>query len=224
MSPTSTAKTVYRYRHNSISLTQSLNECATLTTMIPPNDFLWGLCYSPTACFWVKWKPNASNPLEILQHQSAWPRVYEARFFNAHLDLHWQAPTEDLQQGQAICLTEKSDIDQPPLDWMVIPELRALKTLQTDLLLAGDVLQADSQQKDWTWVSSARLGQLSVPMIASDPAQRFTLRSYEYIGLAPGSAGEDGNCTVIGERWYALVSASYRRIQNKTQEKRLAGD
>jgi CRISPR-associated protein (TIGR03984 family) len=118
--------------------------------------------------------------------------VYEARVFTASAELRWLG--EAGGPGRAVVLTEDPALlpnDFPETDGLT---LDAVDTLDVHHLLWGE---ATSQDSDWTTLSSARTGTLTVPVQTSGRAR---LTSLQYVAVEP----DHGNAYIAEERLIQL--------------------
>ncbi len=166
---------------------------------------LTGLCYSPNACFFVRWQGQAMFPTGAVARE--WPRVYEARFFAEAGELRWQRPVTGEPEGQAVYISEAPS--EPPAHWDRQTIGAQLSALPGRYLLRGERLDKQGLESGWYWLSSAAVGKIAVPLDldrAPDQHRWVALEAQEYIGSAPGQAGRDGNRTIVEERWRSLTT------------------
>jgi CRISPR-associated protein (TIGR03984 family) len=172
----------------------------------PVNRPLTGLCYGPNRCFFVRWK-NGALEFPSDDSKNEWPRVYEARFFDADGELRWWRNPQGRGEGSAVYLSETN---RGLEGWKDQSPSNGLTPVDGGYLLRGERLDNAGLPAGWYWLSSAAVGKLAVPFDFGGCAKeirRLSLCVREYIGLAPGRAGEDGNRAVVEERWLELKCA-----------------
>jgi len=156
-----------------------------------PHKTTTGIFYTPACCCFGVLEPG--QDFQVVDgerfHRQA---VFEARLFNKNEEWRWlRDPTDASGKGRGVGLREQSlGADWKPVETPLTP-------LDQYYLLWGEPLPEADAPPGWQWLSSARIGKLAVPR---DGGRRLRLRSREYLGLAPGEAGEHGNVVVLEER------------------------
>lgn len=184
--------TLYSMRKKNIGLVAALEAAA-------PGVVLAGFCYSPAAAFFARWDG------ETLQAGDGGTlgQVYEARFFAAAGELRWlRDPQDAAGRGDAVWLTESALASS---DWTALSPLPDLEAIAGRRLLTGVI--AGPGEPGWSVMHAPRHGQVAVPLTcpAAAVGRRLALTNREYLGDAPGSAGEDRNRVVVEERLLSIV-------------------
>ncbi len=106
-------------------------------------------------------------------------QVYEVRLFCAAGELRWLRDAESVGQGRAAWISECADVPEgfAPVD------TRELEPLDGQILSYGDGIAGEP---------------------VHDGVAGYAIR--EYIGQAPGTAGEDGNMIVVEQRILRVLS------------------
>jgi CRISPR-associated protein (TIGR03984 family) len=141
----------------------------------------------------------ADNPDEFASS------VFEARVFNKQVELRWLHESEG--KGRAVLLSDDgedvnlddylSDVSQPT-EWPKLNQI--IKTLpQTYLLWGEGVKRPNDLFRDWSRLTTARIGRLHVP-IQVDEKRRVHLIAKEYLA----QVDDHGNVAVVDERLIAL--------------------
>lgn len=166
----SATTTLYRYTHDNIPLTEALNAGWSDARLI-------GYVQAPDRLV-LDTGPSAAQV----------PGIYEARFFNEEGELRWfHDPAVDAA-GRAVWLTEQPrDPVRMPSGFRPLDPLTALEAI--------DHLRLGGQDRTNQVVLQTRA---SIPGIP--PGERAVYIVREYLGPAPGLAGEDGNWLVIEHR------------------------
>lgn len=181
--------TLYSLRRYGVGLAEALRGVAA-------GEVLAGLCQSPMRAFFVRWDGGALEPGD----GGDLTQVYEARLFAESGELRWLRDPEDAGGcGDAVWLSES------PLDcagWQPLDPLGGLTAIAARRLLTGVLGEPGSS--GWSSMHAPRHGEVAVPAVGSS-GQRLCLISREYLGAAPGTAGEDGNHLVVEERLLAIA-------------------
>lgn len=181
--------TLYSLIRQEIGLTDALHGAAA-------GEVLVGFCYSPAHVFFVRWDGGA---LETGDGGNL-AQVYEARLFAEAGELRWLRDPEHVQgHGDAVWLSE-SPVQRS--GWTRLSPLEGLEPIAGQRLLTG--LLGKPVKAGWSSMHAPRHGEVAVPAVGA-AGQRlcFTLR--EYLGQAPGTAGEDGNRLVVEERLLSIA-------------------
>jgi hypothetical protein len=169
--------TLYRYSRRDAALGECLAAAAAKAN-------LQGYCHSPR---WTRFAtcddkgqlafvPRLGSP-----DSEALDQVYEARFFCEAAELRWLRDPDGTGNGQAAWVSEAEGAPEgfmpleKPLDRLT--DLEILKALETRIAI-----------------------QPRAELPGIDPGKRGAYRLREYIGLAPGQAGADGNCMLVEQR------------------------
>jgi CRISPR-associated protein (TIGR03984 family) len=185
---------LYGQTQNDISLKDALKKYeASLKDAI-------GLFYSPQSCQFCRLIEGQISNLFFKDH--SWEEtdckldnIFEARFFNANSELRWLHKSN--KKGRAILLSEKllnfKDESKPQT-------LTYVDSIHQTYLIWGKSTQ--ERPENWSILSSARIGQLAVPLKSDSSREYVLLHSKEYIGIAPQD--KSGNVTVLQERLLSL--------------------
>lgn len=128
--------------------------------------------------------------------------AYEARFFNADLELRWRRGTRGGALGIAVAIAE--DATRLPSKWARSPAVRDLVVLPNRYLIwgieSGEVLP-----------HGIRLRQLPsgtgwLPVAPNGSGEVYQLCTREYFGCADGDAY--GNVAALDERWTHIEAAA----------------
>lgn len=181
--------TLHAYHQSGLSLQDAL-------AALPHNATLQGYCISPAAFNFARYagQLDSVEPLAIDQ-------VYEARFFNAQVELRWLRDPAGGGEGSAVWLAE-----QPlhlPQGWHAAPLPDLIPLPDSHRVLTG-TLASPADRAGWQTLNAPRHGTLCIPLDVPAPGQRPAWRVREYLGPAPGTAGEDGNHMVVEERLIGL--------------------
>lgn len=185
--------TLYGMRKQGISLAAALHVAA-------PGFALVGFCASPASAFFARWDGATLHPGDT----GDLGQVYEARLFAVAGELRWLRDPESASGlGDAAWLAETAvGLD----DWTALSPLENLDAIDGQRLLTG-VLGRPGED-GWSVMNAPRHGQVTVPVAfpAKDAVgRRLAMTVREYLGDAPGSAGEDGNRLVVEERLLSIV-------------------
>jgi len=173
--------TLYRYRRSGATLA----DCLAAVAAPAPNGALTGYCHSPR---WTRFGTvDVQGSLIFVRTPGPATadnlgQIYEARFFCEAGELRWLRDPEGVGTGQAAWVSE---IEGAPKDF------EALKPF-TDLEILRD---PKTDKPDVRIVAQERA---ELPGIAPGERAAYVIR--EYIGPAPGQAGEDGNRMVVEQR------------------------
>ncbi len=154
---------------------------------------LTGYVQTPAHFLFCKWN-NSTLEFGIAGEPE---QIYEAKLFCEAGEFRWVRNPQFGLAGNAawVSETEKSLSGwepQTPLD--VLP-------IDGDRLMTGNVTSAHDRLAGWSWMDAPRHGKVALP---ASGIGRPVFRVREYLGNAPGSAGEDGNRMVIEERITAI--------------------
>jgi CRISPR-associated protein (TIGR03984 family) len=181
--------TLYSLRRQGAGLGDALQDVAA-------GEVVVGFCYSPTRVFFVRWDGatlETGDPADLGQ-------VYEARLFAEAGELRWlRDPAHVDGFGDAVWLSE-SRVECA--GWVPLSPLVGLEAIAGQRLLTG--VLGKPVKAGWSSMHAPRHGEVAVPAVGA-AGQRlcFTLR--EYLGQAPGTAGEDGIRLVVEERLLAIA-------------------
>ena len=184
--------TLYSWRKEAITLADALQSLAA-------ND-LTGFCMGPAHFRFAHSQGGQLQFSECLELE----QVYEARFFNAELELRWLRDPARQGAGMAVCLAES------PLDldgWKKLDDLTAEPLADSTRPMTGTLGGEPDESTGWPLMDAPRHGQVAVPLTNNDPGKRPAYRVREYLGAAPGEAGVDGNRMVVEERIVGIVIA-----------------
>lgn len=158
-----------------------------------------GLFYTPKKCLFGR--TPSDGTIETPEDGGLnLAEVFEARVFNTDGELRWLRDPEGDGTGQAVFVAEKNNA--PPDGWQNGKPLTCLTLVEDDYLLWGTTT-GWNKKKNWLQLATPRIGGLYVPVPSTVPPgekKRLQLQHREYIGLAPGAAGEHGNMAVVEER------------------------
>ncbi|WP_374690957.1 CRISPR-associated protein Csx19 [Accumulibacter sp.] len=181
--------TLYSLRRNGVHLAEALHGVAA-------GVVLAGLCHSPMRAFFVRWDGGALAPGD----GGDLAQVYEARLFAESGELRWLRDPEDAGgRGDAVWLSE-SPVDRA--GWLPLDPLAGLTVIAGRRLLTG--VLGEPRESGWSGMHAPRHGEVAVPAVGA-AGERLCLISREYLGAAPGTAGEDGNDLVVEERLLAIA-------------------
>lgn len=166
------------------------------------DDIAWGLCYTPARCAFAlreggRLLDHKGRPLDPSQ-------VFEARVFGPGGEMRWlRDPERQSGEGRAVYLSEAST---GPQGW-TSSQMDHLLALENHYLLWGQMLpphpNGATPRPSWVVLGTARVGTLHVPFSGElTEGQGLRLVCREYLGPAPGDAGEQGhgNQVVRAER------------------------
>jgi CRISPR-associated protein (TIGR03984 family) len=184
-----TTRTLYAWSKTAVTLTDAL-------AAIP--DELTGFCASPQAFCFARLRTGV---LECAIDDRS--QIIEARLGNKKAELRWLRDPAGRGEGQAVLLAEIPR--SMPHGWAALPPLEGLEFWDSRRLLTG-TLAPESPQPGWRSMNAPRHGVVAVP-VGSDQLAHKRLKwcVREYLGPAPGSAGEDGNRIVVEERLLGLT-------------------
>lgn len=216
------------YEHPNISRDEVLKLGAQLSTPVV-------LTYSPRECrfarrtgqHWAAWSDDKKTEVTY-----DFRGVYELRLFSVEGEFRWlNNPATKNEHGSASFVTDKQSAPSVALvedaDWKCAVDEAGTERIDNQYLLWGegfdDGLPAEAH---WSCLAEGRVGKLYVPVSGVDvprdvetpqqpPSSRVILKSYEYIGLESGMAGDHGsmagkhgNCAIIAERLSHLESSN----------------
>jgi hypothetical protein len=164
-----------------------------------PGQELQGYCITPASFRFAR----ASAGVIDTDAPCPQDQIYEARFFNPTLELRWLRDPGGNGAGTAVWLSE-AHLNLPGWEHSELPDLTALPN-QTRLL-TGSLAQPASKRPGWCNMHAPRHGQVAVPCDQGLSGDRIGWQVREYLGPAPGSAGEDGNHMVVEERIIAIAA------------------
>lgn len=185
--------TLYGMRKQGISLAAALHVAA-------PGLALVGFCASPAAAFFARWDGAMLHPGDA----GDLGQVYEARLFAAAGELRWLRDPED-----AAGLGDAAWLAETPVErdgWTVLSPLGNLDALDGQRLLTG--VLGERGEDGWSFMDAPRHGRVAVPVTfpaGGAVGRRLGMTIREYLGDAPGSAGEDGNRLIVEERLLSIV-------------------
>jgi CRISPR-associated protein (TIGR03984 family) len=183
-----TTLTLHAWRKTAVTLTDAL-------AAIP--DELTGFCASPQAFRFARLR---GGTLECAIDDTS--QIIEARLGNEEAELRWLRDPAGRGEGEVVLLAETRR--SMPDGWASLPALEGLRACDSLRLLTG-TLAPESPQPGWRAMNAPRHGVVAVP-VGSDQLAHKRLKwcVREYLGPAPGSAGEDGNRIVVEERLLGL--------------------
>lgn len=129
-------------------------------------------------------------------------QVFEARIFGPAGELRWLRDSRQAGSGRAVYLSET---DRGPGGWDQLTPIERLRVRENHYLLWGQMLSAHTDgsppRDGWALLSASRIGEVPVPFAGPlQEGQGLRLLAREYLGLAPGEAGErHGNQVVRAE-------------------------
>lgn len=182
---------LYSWCRDAITLTDALQ------TLAKP---LTGFCMSPARFCFAHWQDT--KQLQLGQDPPAINQIYEARFFNAELELRWLRDPAGDGTGMAVRLSE-SDINLA--DWQANVTLDVEPLPDSYRLMTGTLSTEIDEKTQWPLMNAPRHGKVAVPVKSSTTGGRLAYLVREYLGPAPGKAGEDGNRMVVEERIIELT-------------------
>ncbi|MCX8017875.1 MAG: CRISPR-associated protein Csx19 [Rhodocyclaceae bacterium] len=164
-----------------------------------------GYLYSPRS-FWIARVTNrgleaSGAPLSSEQLQ----QVYEVRLATDQAELRWlRDPADGMAHGRAALLSE-TPITLPP-GWEKAESLEGLHKIDTPIILTAVTDRLDGQ--GWLVTNAPRHGEVHLPWQGDPPLRqsRIAWCWREYLGPAPGAAGQDGNVTVLAARLSGLTA------------------
>ena len=173
---------LYTQRRDAVSLNAALADL--------PDQTLAGFCMTPAKFLFARWDGKAVETADVI----GLTQVYEARFFNATGELRWLRDPAADGSGSAVWIAE---VGMALAGWEKIAPLdvEPLSDTDTHRLLTGILADPHESLTGWSWMDAQRHGKVAVPV-----SQRLAYVVREYLGSAPGSAGDDGNKMVVEER------------------------
>lgn len=168
--------------------------CTLIDALQGIDQELIGYCMSPQHFRFTRILNGDIETAEPL----ALDQVYEARFCNETVELRWLRNPENKDKGDALLLMEESA--SLPSEWKMQQSLKDLETLDGQRLMTG-TLGGDADKPGWRMMDAPRHGKVAIPF-SGEAGEKMKLawNVREYIGNAPGLAGEDKNRMVIEER------------------------
>ncbi|MBF2087002.1 CRISPR-associated protein Csx19 [Thermoleptolyngbya sp. C42_A2020_037] len=197
---------LYRQSDQDISLKDALNKVKELM----PGAI--ALLYSPQACRFGKLESDGQvticcNSKQDWQEQhldlspESKAKVFEARVFNEQAELRWLSIPG--RKGKAVLIAE-TDLGNGFADHR--EPLTYLETLDQTYVLWGKRL-AQRTPEQWSILSAARIGSMSVPISAGTSSQdTVILHSREYLG----EVDKYGNVAVQEERLVKLTWQTHK--------------
>jgi CRISPR-associated protein (TIGR03984 family) len=146
-----------------------------------------GLFYSPESCKFGK--VQGDQITDETGKNLDLNRVFEARIFNQQAELRWLNQSNGT--GRAVLLSQ-TDIHHYLTE--DTPEIHAIDIIDSQYLLWGE--GTDRTNENWSCISAARIGKLSVPIGKIARNDRVKLRFREYLGVCD----EHGNVAVVEEQ------------------------
>jgi CRISPR-associated protein (TIGR03984 family) len=147
-----------------------------------------GLFYSPQSCQFGR--VFGSNVTDEKNNSLVFGAIFEARIFNADGELRWLKQPDGL--GQAVLLTR----DELPSGSKKVEGI--IEVIKSQYLLWGEGIKRKTE--NWSFLSSARIGTLAVPIANIKPNKRVSLNYIEYLKIAD----DHGNVVVAEERLIGL--------------------
>jgi hypothetical protein len=185
---------LFSYRKEGLGLADALDALGHQT--------LQGYCITPAAFVFARYVGGSVETVESRPID----QVYEARFFNGDVELRWLREPAGQGCGVAVWLAERPL--ELPTDWAVA-EMAGLEALpDCGRLMTGTLAQAMAGQPGWHEMNAPRHGRIAVPLADGRPGCRPAWILREYLGTAPGTAGEDGNRLVVEERIVGIATAA----------------
>ncbi|MEZ5940640.1 MAG: CRISPR-associated protein Csx19 [Planctomycetaceae bacterium] len=199
------------YEHQSISRGEVLELGARLREPV-------ALTYSPRECRFARWTGNhwatwSENKEAEIKYD--FPGVYELRLFSKEGEFRWlNNPATRGNRGAASLVTDsQADSSIAPAEgagWECATNEPCTDRLENQYLLWGEgFADGISPEHHWSCLATGRIGKLYVPITGvscmgddsmSNGQGRVILKSYEYIGIEDGLAGDHGNCAIVAER------------------------
>lgn len=181
-----------------VTLPQSLQQL--------PEIELVGYLMSPRGFRFIRWRGGRLEGDTLPSEE----QVIEARLGCPTGELRWLRNPNGKGEGVAVWLTEEQ---AGPNDWAQVAQRGCQLSRDVLQLLTGTLAGAHPEGgPGWSLMNAPRHGKVPLPLDAR-PGERPAMRLREYLGAAPGQAGEDGNQMVIEERLLGLEV-----IGNRVQE------
>jgi CRISPR-associated protein (TIGR03984 family) len=175
----------------------SLQECLTQTRDWRKNPMTIALLYTPSACFLAQAQGEGVTGYD--GKSADLTTVFEARIFNPSCEVRWLHKSGG--KGSGVFLSENAS---GPGDWVSLSPVGSIKEPENHrYLLWGMTVKDDAKElaTGWSWLAAANIGKYAIPLAGDGLERRARLVYREYIGLAPGEAGDrHGNVTVCEER------------------------
>lgn len=179
---------LYTLRRDAVTLNAALEAF--------PDQTLAGFCMTPAKFVFAQWNGKAVETADVIDLT----QVYEARFFNATGELRWLRDPAADGSGSAVWMTETEtmlngwDTVNPHL------EVEPLSDTDTHRLLIGVWAESHESLVGWSRMNAPRHGKVAIPFTGGNARQQLAYVVREYLGYAPGSAGDDENKMVVEER------------------------
>jgi CRISPR-associated protein (TIGR03984 family) len=160
-----------------------------------------GLFYSPESCKFGKVQGDqitdeAGKGLDL-------NRVFEARIFNRQSEFRWL--NQSNRMGKTILLSE-NDIEKYLNQTEDALKIDEINIINGQYLLWGEgtgkkEIKPDREiERDWSYLSAARIGKLAVPVAGIEHKDRVKLEFIEYLNICD----DYGNVAVVEERLICL--------------------
>lgn len=173
-----------------------------------PGIALQGYGLSPARFVFLRWNGAA---LETGREDDALAQVYEARLFEPEaVELRWLRDAADPEpRGVAVLLSETARSLE---GWQPLETVDYEGWIDEASQLGTPVAADAAAREGWWRFDAPRHGKLELPVSQACAGQRLLLRRREYLGLAPGEAGRDGNRQIVETRllaWDTLAKESH---------------
>ena len=156
-----------------------------------------GLFYSPTKCQFGKVRGTIIT--DESDRDLALTGIFEARIFNLQAELRWLNVSNG--EGKAVLLSQSAYSDCLTYRG---EHIEAIDIIDSQYLLWGEGNQNTTIREGWSWLSSARIGKLAVPIAGINSQERVKLRFREYLS----ECDDYGNVAVVEERLLGLSKYS----------------
>lgn len=183
---------LYTQRHDAVTLNDALPAFTGQT--------FTGFCMTPAKFVFAQWNGNlveTANGIDLAQ-------VYEARFFNESGELRWLRDPATEASGTAVWIAE-AELELAGWEKMNPVDVESLPDSQR--LFTGILAEPHETLTAWSWTNAPRQGKVALPFFGGKAGRRLAYMVREYLGDAPGCAGQDGNKMVIEERIVGIVLA-----------------
>ena len=172
---------------NNVTLTETLTNCTNCFS-----DAV-GLFYSAVKCQFGKVSGAVVSDENSTSLDLA--GVFEARIFNNVAELRWLNLSGG--KGRAVLLSQADIKNYLTAD---AESIQAIEMIDSQYLLWGEANENRKIGAGWSWLSSARIGKLAVPIADLNSKERVKLRFREYLG----ECDDYGNVAVVEERLIGL--------------------
>lgn len=182
---------LHYYRRTGCTLNEALAALSGLA--------LHGFGYAPARFVFLRWTGEA---LETGRRDDRLDQIYEARLFEPEaVELRWLRDPEAIEpRGVAVLLSESARTLER---WQTLASRPYTQRLDHAAYVGTPVAADVAARPGWWRFDAPRHGTLELPVAQARPRQRLVLRRAEFLGLAPGEAGQDGNHQIIDTRHLA---------------------